>query len=124
MKKVLIAAAIVLLLFISYGAYVINKVLNHQRRGKEVVLQQNLWAMRRAIDFYWQDKERPPQSLKELANAGYLREIPADPFTKSNQTWVVEREKTSSVPGAAPGVSDIHSGASGADKNGKAYNQY
>src|SRR5262245_13576867 len=91
------------------------------RRAKDVALQQNLWTMRRSIDFYWQDRERPPQSLDELISAGYLREIPIDPVTKSNQTWIIEREKEYSVPNAQPGIIDVRSGAAGADKNGKPY---
>jgi general secretion pathway protein G len=98
--------------------------INPVRKSEEVVLMQNLWAMRRAIDFYWHDCEKPPQSLQELISAGYLREIPIDPVTKSNQTWIIERAKESSVPNAQPGIIDLRSSAAGADKNGKPYNEY
>lgn len=124
MKRFLIVAAIVLLFFASIGTYAINRHPNQQRRVKEIVLQQNLWTMRRAIDFFTEDRGVRPHSLDELVSAGYLREILADPFTKSNRTWVIEREKTSSVPSEELGISNIHSGASGADMNGKAYNRY
>src|SRR5215510_12209615 len=85
----------------------------HVERRKEVVLQLHLWTVRNAIDFYREDKKRTPESLQDLVSAGYLREIPADPITKSNQTWIVDREKESSVPNSPPGVIDIHSGAGG-----------
>jgi general secretion pathway protein G len=103
----------------------LSRYIDRPIKSKEVVLMQGLWTMRRAIDFYWQDKERPPQSLQELVRAGYLREIPADPFTKSTQTWVIEREKEADAASeGTPGVSDVHSGAAGADRDGKAYNRY
>jgi len=59
-----------------------------------------------------------------LISAGYLREIPIDPVAKSNQTWIIEREKESSVPNTKPGIIDVRSAAAGADKNGKPYNEY
>src|SRR5262245_62480098 len=62
------------------SAVAIPKIVAHMRRAKEVVLQQNLWTMRRAIDFYSQDKEKPPANLEDLVSAGYLRELPKDPL--------------------------------------------
>ena len=121
MKRILITSAIVLLtLFVIGGC----GILEHYKRSKEVVLTQSLWTMRRAIDFYVNDKGKRPLSLDELVSAGYLREIPADPFTGSNKTWIIEREKESSVPNANPGIIDLRSAAAGADKNGKPYNEY
>jgi len=105
--------------FTTYSAY-----LGHKRRVEEVMLQQNLYTMRKAVEFYADDKGKRPQSLDELVSAGYLREIPADPLTGSNKTWTIEREKESSVPYANHGIVDIRSGAPGADKYGKHYNQY
>src|SRR5262249_42516781 len=105
--------------FTTYSAY-----LGHLRRVKEVVLQQNLYTMRKAVEFYADDKAKSPQSLDELVRAGYLREIPADPLTGSNKTWTIEREKESSVPNTNHGIVDIRSAATGADKDGKPYNQY
>lgn len=124
MKKTLIAMAIVLLAFVAFSGLVINKYLNHQKHVKEVVLLQNVWTLRRAIDFYANDKGKRPQSLDDLVSAGYPREIFPDPFTGSNQTWVIEREKTSSIPNAPSGIIDVRSAAAGADTNGKPYNRY
>src|SRR5262249_50124619 len=62
------------------AAVAIPKFITHLQRAKEVTLQTNLWTMRRAIDFYWQDKEKPPANLQELVSAGYLREVPKDPI--------------------------------------------
>lgn len=122
MKRWLKVVAFFLLFLLIVGGVFTARHVGHVRRSKEVELQQNLWAMRHAIDFYWQDKEKPPQSLQELVDSGYLREIPADPLTRSNQTWIVERKKDS--PNTPSGIVNVISAAAGADKNGKPYNQY
>ncbi|MCI0390035.1 MAG: hypothetical protein MOB07_14895 [Acidobacteria bacterium] len=121
MKRIFITSAIALLTLFAIGGC---RILDHHKRSKEVVLLQSVWTMRRAIDFYVGDKGKRPQSLDELVSAGYLREIPADPFTGSNQTWIIEREKEPSVPSTQPGIIDARSAATGADKNGKPYNEY
>ena len=118
-----VLAFLLLFLLIVAGVFTASNV-GRVRRAKEVELQQYLWSMRKAVEFYENDKGRRPQSLDELVTAGYLREIPTDPFTGSNKTWSIEKEKESSAPNTPPGVFNIHSGAAGADKNGKPYNQY
>ena len=116
-----------LFLLIAGGALTVltyNRYAGHVERANEVMLQQNLWTMRKAVEFYANDKGKRPQSFDELVSAGYLREIPADPFTGSNKTWTIEREKESSVPNTQPGIAEIRSAAAGADKDGKPYTQY
>jgi general secretion pathway protein G len=127
MKRRLKIAAFFIVLLIGGGVcvvYIYNVYVGTLRRAKEVVLQQNLWTMRKAVDFHANDKGKRPKSFGELVSAGYLREIPVDPFTRSNQTWTIEREKESSAPNTPPGIIDVYSAAAGADKNGKLYNQY
>ena len=80
--------------------------------------------MRRAIDFYSVDKNKALVSLRDLVDAGYLREIPIDPLTRSNKTWIIEKQAISSEQGSETWIADVHSGAAGADANGKPYNQY
>lgn len=96
----------------------------HIRRAKEVVLQQNLYEMRRAIDNYTVDKEQAPQSLQDLVSAGYLRAIPVDPLTKSADTWVTEMESEPPGPDVPAGIKDVRSGAEGVGTNGIPYSQY
>src|SRR5438132_757580 len=57
-------------------------------RARESTLRQDLYHMRQLIDQYTLDKQRAPQSLDDLVSAGYLREIPVDPLTRSRDTWV------------------------------------
>jgi len=57
-------------------------------RGREQVLQSNLAALREAIDKYYGDRGRYPDSLEDLVTQRYLRAIPNDPYTES-PTWLV-----------------------------------
>jgi general secretion pathway protein G len=98
--------------------------LRHMQRAKEVVLQQDLWAMRRAIDYYTTDKERPPSSLQDLVSANYLREIPKDPICPECNWSEIPAPADASDPNAVGGIGDVKSTAQGADSNGKAYSEY
>jgi len=104
------------------AAVAIPKVITHLRRAKEVVLMQDLSAMRRAIDFYHQDKEKPPSNLQELVSAGYLREVPKDPICPDCE-WNQVPEPADDV-NSAGGVGDVKSTAPGEDANGKSYGDY
>jgi general secretion pathway protein G len=57
-------------------------------RGKEAVQQQNIYAMRDALDKFFGDNGRYPESLEELVTRRYLRSVPLDPFTEQGD-WVV-----------------------------------
>jgi general secretion pathway protein G len=81
-------------------------------RSKETVLHHNLNAIRNMIDEYTIDKQKAPESLDELVSEGYLRQVPQDPITSSNQTWKTVMEDTP-VGGSTgtPGLYDVHSGS-------------
>jgi general secretion pathway protein G len=91
-------------------------------RAKESVLRSNLFTMRSVIDQYTYDKERPPQSLQELVDEGYLREVPIDPFTESRDTW--QTVVDSSTPGGESGMWDVKSGSNRTSLEGSAYNEW
>jgi general secretion pathway protein G len=104
------------------AAVAIPKVVKHLQSAKEVVLRQDLWAMRRAIDSYWQDKEKPPANLQELVAAGYLREVPKDPICSDCQWNEIPAPADDS--NSAGGIGDVKSAAPGEDSNGKSYADY
>ena len=81
--------------------------------AREAVLKDDLYTLRKLIDEFTVDKERPPTSLDDLVEAGYLRSgIPVDPFTGSNQTWRTDVEDVPLNPTqAASGIVDVHSGS-------------
>jgi general secretion pathway protein G len=115
---------IVMVIIAILAAVAIPKYLQHLRRAKEVVLQQNIWTMRRAIDFYWQDKEKPPASLQELVSAGYLREVPKDPICPDCAWNEISAPGDASDPNSSGGISDVKSTAPGEDSSGKPYSDY
>jgi general secretion pathway protein G len=72
--------------------------------GKASVQRQNLSAIRDAIDKYYGDVGKYPETLQDLVDKKYLRSIPVDPITNL-PNWVT-------VPPTDPnltGVYDIHS---------------
>src|SRR5690348_18418412 len=56
-------------------------------RAKESVLRNNLFTLRSMIDEYTIDKQKAPETLQDLVSQGYLRQVPQDPITGSDQTW-------------------------------------
>lgn len=93
--------------------------------AKESVLRQDLKVMRDAIDQYTLDKEKAPQSLQDLVAANYLKEIPKDPVTGSNDTWQTVQEDTlMAIDQQEPGIDDVHSGSQALASDGTAYNTW
>jgi general secretion pathway protein G len=110
-ELMIVMAIIVILISIAIPQYQKSII-----RAKESVLQNNLHTLREVIDEYTYDKKKAPQSLDDLVTAGYLREIPMDPITNSNQTWkVIMEDALQSVDQTDPGIFDVKSGS---DKSG------
>jgi len=94
-------------------------------RTKESVLKNNLMALRTVIDEYTYDKQKAPQSLQDLVQEGYLREVPRDPMTDSNTTWrLVMEDATQSVNQTEPGIFDVHSGSDRMGLDGTPYSDW
>jgi general secretion pathway protein G len=94
------------------------------RRAREAVLKQDLQTMRTAIDNYTMDKLQAPQSLQDLADAHYLRELPIDPFTQQRD-WVAHFGDTIISPEqTGTGVDDVHSNSDQTGSDGTPYNTW
>jgi general secretion pathway protein G len=94
-------------------------------RAKESVLKNNLFTMRTVIDEYTYDKQKAPQSLQDLVNEGYLREVPVDPMTGSADNWRVEMEDAlTSVNQTEPGIFDVKSGSDKIGLDGTPYSKW
>ncbi|HET7101080.1 MAG TPA: prepilin-type N-terminal cleavage/methylation domain-containing protein [Terriglobia bacterium] len=99
--------------------------LSSMKAAKEAVLKEDLHVMRNAIDSYTMDKGKAPQSLDDLVQAGYLKSIPTDPITHSDQTWVTNTSDTyESVDESEPGIDDVHSGSQETGSNGQLYSTW
>ena len=94
--------------------------------AREAVLRDHLFTMRSLIDQYTLDKAEAPQALEDLVTGGYLREIPVDPITRANDTWVTEYEDDilMNPSQTAPGIVDIHSGSNQAALDGSSYGSW
>jgi general secretion pathway protein G len=91
-------------------------------RAKESVLKNNLYTLRTVIDNYTYDKQKAPQSLQDLVTEGYLREVPMDPMTTSNQTWkTIMEDYSQTVNQDQPGIWDVRSGSDKMGLDGTPY---
>ena len=94
-------------------------------RTKESVLKNNLFTLRTVIDNYTYDKEKAPQTLQDLVSEGYLREVPMDPITGSNQNWrVVMEDASQSVDQSEPGIFDVRSSSNKVGLDGRPYSEW
>ena len=58
-------------------------------RAREAVIKADLYQMRSCIDQHLADKGVYPESLQALQDSGYIRRLPADPFTHETEgVWV------------------------------------
>ena len=94
-------------------------------RAKESVLHNNLFAMRSAIDEYTFDKQKAPQALQDLVNEGYLRAVPLDPMTGTDQSWkIIMEDSLTSINQTQPGIWDIRSGSDQKSLEGTPYSDW
>jgi general secretion pathway protein G len=107
----LLVALTILGLLVSIAA---PRYFGNMDRAKEDVLKEDLYILRDAIDKFYSDRSKYPESLDELVKEHYLRKVPVDPFTKSARSWVLVPSEDKSVAG----VLDVRSGAPNAGSDG------
>jgi general secretion pathway protein G len=89
-------------------------------KADEAVLRKNLHVVRDAIDKFYADRERYPESLQELVEQRYLRAVPADPVADPPGAWQVI-----APPNGQPGkVFDVRSAAQGQGRDGTRYSTW
>jgi general secretion pathway protein G len=107
------------------AAIAIPSYTNNIRNAKEAVLKEDLHTMRTAIDSYTVDKQKAPESLDDLVQAGYLKSMPVDPFTHRSDTWVpVQDDSMFTTDQTQSGIDDVHSGAQQTASDGTSYNTW
>lgn len=95
------------------------------KAAKESVLKEDLHVMRNAIDQYTMDKQKAPQSLQDLIDAGYLKTIPMDPMTRTTDGWVTQQsDAMHSLDQTDPGIDDVHSSAQETGSDGQPYSSW
>ena len=118
----LIVVISVILLLITVAIPIYQKTI---LRAKESVLKQNLTTIRTVIDNYSYDKMKAPQALQDLVSDGYLKEVPMDPITGSNQTWkIVMEDASQALNQSEPGIFDVRSGSDKVSLEGNPYSDW
>jgi general secretion pathway protein G len=94
-------------------------------RSKEAVLKSNLFTLRTVIDEYTYDKQKAPQSLEDLVQEGYLRAVPMDPITGSQESWrVIMEDAMTAVNQTESGIFDVRSGSEKISLEGTPYSEW
>jgi general secretion pathway protein G len=89
--------------------------------SKEKVLRHDLIVMRSAIDEYLRDKNEYPNSLQDLVDGQYLREVPIDPITDRSDSWVFSAPISDEYGGS---IADVFSGSSLTSSEGTSYAEW
>ena len=116
----LMISMFILIILLSVAIPTYQRSVQHAR---EIVLKENLWQMRRAIDQYSADKGKLPKSIDELVEAKYLREKPVDPVMDKFE-WNEIQGEDSNSPDAESGLKDVRSMADGQDAEGVEFSKY
>lgn len=113
----LLVVMVIIALLLSIAA---PRYFNSEKKAKEAVLRTDLATMREAIDKFYGDTGKYPDTLDELVTKRYLRALPVDPMTERADSW------TTVAPSDAEkgGVYDVHSGATGNGRDGTPYNTW
>jgi general secretion pathway protein G len=114
-ELIVVMAIIAMLLTLAVPRY-----FHSVENSREAVLKQNLAQVRDALDKFYGDNGKYPDSLEDLVKKKYLRSMPEDPITESSTTWVIVAPEDESK-GA---VFDIKSGAEGNGRDGKPYKEW
>ena len=93
-------------------------------RSKEAVLRSNLYTLRTLIDQYTADKKKAPQTLQDLVEAGYFREMPLDPMTGQHD-WRTDFDTSIASPDQTDsGITNVHSLSSALSSEGTTYDTW
>ena len=118
-ELMIVITIILILIGIASGMYI--KSVQHAR---EAALHSDLRTMRDAIDNYTMDKQQAPQSLEDLVEGHYLREVPTDPITRQKD-WVLHFGDTVLTPEQSTvGLDDVHAGTDQMSSEGTAYSTW
>ena len=121
----LVELMIVMAIIMILSAMAVPIFARQIKRAKEAVLREDLHVMRTAIDSYTVDKEKAPQGLDDLVQAGYLKTVPIDPMTNRNDTWMTsESDAMTDINETQGGIDDVKSGSQGVASDGTTYNTW
>lgn len=116
----LIELMVVMVIIATLLTIAVPRYFTSLENSRETSLRQSLAVMREALDHYYGDTGRYPDSLQALVEKRYLRQLPVDPIVERSDSWV-----TLPPPAGAEGaVGDVKSGAPGMARDGTAYAEW
>lgn len=118
----LIELIVVLAIVALLASIVAPRYFHSVDRAREATLRTTLSTTRDAIDKFVGDQGRYPESLDELVDKHYIRELPMDPVTGKRDTWLAEPPPPDSIH--TGGMADLRSGAEGKSLDGSAYQDW
>jgi len=118
LELMIVISILVILALIAMAQY--NKTV---LAAREATLKEDLHTMRRMIDQYAADKGKLPQSLDDLKSAGYIHEVPIDPFTEQAD-WRTEMGEDPGSTGGDSGIVNVFSNAEGTGSDGRPYSEW
>lgn len=117
----LMIVIMIIAILVGVAAIKYDQVVKH---SKEAVLKTDLRTLRDAIDNFTLDKQAAPQSVEDLQQAGYLREVPVDPITHAKD-WVPQFDSVVLSPEqTSTGMTNVHSNSNQASSEGTPYNEW
>lgn len=111
-EMLIVMAMIALLLSI-----VVPRYFSSLDKSRDIALAENLKVLRVTLDKFYADNGRYPDALDELVEKRYLRRVPVDPVTESDNTWVLEQARNLDLTG----IENVKSGAQGVAFDGRRY---
>ena len=96
------------------------KYFNSLERAKEAALKQDLTTVRDSLDKFYADTGQYPDTLEDLVNRKYIRQLPFDPITESTTTWIFEAPE----PPIEGNIANVRSGSLGTAKDGTLYSDW
>jgi len=121
----LIELLIVISIILILSAMSIAQYRQSVKLAQEAAVRSDLFFMRDAIDQYYADKGKYPESLQTLVSENYIRAIPKDPFTTNSASWqTVAAEPQPGSQTADPGIYDVKSGFDGTAIDGSRYSDW
>lgn len=118
----LIELIVVMAIIALLASIVAPRYFHSVDNAREASLRTSLNVMRDAIDKYLGDRGRYPESLDELVQRGYIRQIPKDPVTGRPDSWQMLPPPADSM--SQGGMADVRSGATGKAQDGTPFSEW
>lgn len=113
----LLELVIVIFILSILASLISPQVISRATDARETVLKSNINGLRDSIDQFYKDTGAYPKKLDDLILKKYLRQIPIDPITETNKSWVIIYDKDNNLI-------DIKSGAKGFSSKGILYENF